>query len=71
LSKREQTGEPTGAPVKFLEQEKRLRAQHSELQQLRAEVLALRAQNESMRSGMRRCISCEYRLEVKERNPQT
>ena len=57
--------------MKFLEQEKRLRAQYSELQQLRAEVLALRAQNESMRSGMRRCISCEYRFEVKERNPQT
>ena len=53
--------------MNFFEREKRLHVQRKELQQLRAEVLALRTQNESMRRGMRRCISCEYRLEVKQR----
>ena len=42
--------------------------------QLRQEVAALRkrnvrleSQNESMRQGMRRCVTCEYRLDVKSR----
>ncbi|MCX2976767.1 hypothetical protein [Candidatus Marimicrobium litorale] len=42
--------------------------------QLRQEVAALRkrnarleSQNESMRQGMRRCLTCEYRLDVKSR----
>ena len=47
---------------------RRLRQQERELKQLRAEVATLRAQNDSMRSGMRRCITCEYRLEAKARN---
>ena len=50
---------------KFLQREKQLRAQAAELRELRKERDTLRAQNESMRAGMRRCISCEYRLEVK------
>ena len=51
--------------MKFLQREKRLREQAAELAVLRAEVEQLRARNESMRQGMRRCISCEYRLQIK------
>ena len=42
--------------------------------QLRQEVATLRKrnarlelQNDSMRQGMRRCVTCEYRLDVKSR----
>lgn len=31
---------------------------------LRAEVERLRAQNDSLKSAMRHCIDCEYRLDV-------
>jgi len=44
--------------------EGRLRAQSRELAALRSEVEALRAQNEKMKAAMRRCITCEFRLEV-------
>jgi hypothetical protein len=53
--------------VKFLEREKKLLLQARELKQLREEVQQLRAQNESMKVGMRRCITCEYRLDAKAR----
>ena len=53
--------------MKFFEREKKLVAQGRELKELRAELVRLRAQNESMRQGMRRCISCDYRLEAKQR----
>jgi uncharacterized protein with PIN domain len=51
--------------MKFLAREKLLREQSRVLKQLREEVEKLRAQNDSMRQGMRRCISCEYRLDAK------
>jgi hypothetical protein len=51
--------------MKLLAREKKLRAQSRELKQLREEVQRLRTQNESMRVGMRRCITCEYRLDAK------
>ena len=38
-----------------------------ELEALRKENLTLRAQNDSMRSGMRRCVTCEYRIDYKQR----
>jgi hypothetical protein len=38
-----------------------------EVKQLRKDNDKLRIQNESMRSGMRRCVSCDYRLDFKER----
>jgi len=38
-----------------------------EVKRLREENAALRAQNESMRSGMRRCVTCTYRLDYKQR----
>jgi cell division protein FtsB len=53
--------------MKIFQREKQLLAQAKELRLLRAEVARLRAQNESMRQGMRRCISCDYRLEAKAR----
>ena len=54
--------------LKFLRREKQLLAQAAELRRLREENAQLRAQNESMRAGMRRCITCEYRLVAKGRD---
>jgi cell division protein FtsB len=47
--------------------QKRLWQQDHELAQLRDEVNKLRAQNDSMRQGMRRCVTCEYRIDFKQR----
>ena len=47
--------------------QRRLRQQQRELDQLQEELTRLRAQNESMREGMRRCVTCEYRIDFKER----
>jgi uncharacterized protein with PIN domain len=41
--------------------------QHHEIGRLRTELEKLRAQNESMRQGMRRCATCDYRLDFKAR----
>jgi len=41
--------------------------QQNEIRQLRREIEKLRAQNESMRAGMRRCTTCDYRIAFKER----
>lgn len=38
-----------------------------EVSALRKENAALKAQNDSMRQGMRRCVTCEYRLDFKAR----
>ena len=43
----------------------RLIAQDREISALKKEVAALKAQNESMRVGMRRCLTCDYRLAVR------
>ena len=51
--------------MKVLDMARRLREQQRELKRLRSEVATLRAQNDSMRQGMRRCITCEYRLDAK------
>ncbi|MEM9254999.1 MAG: hypothetical protein AAGA91_06100 [Pseudomonadota bacterium] len=34
-----------------------------ELARLREENLVLKRQNDSMRTGMRRCLTCDYRLD--------
>jgi cell division protein FtsB len=39
----------------------------NEVEKLRKENTALRAQNDSMRAGMRRCVTCEYRIDYKQR----
>lgn len=46
--------------VELLRQQRRIR-------ELEAELQALRAQNASMREGMRRCVTCEYRIDFKQR----
>lgn len=48
--------------MQWLAREKKLLQQAQELKQLRRQVEQLKQQNESMRTGMRRCISCEYRV---------
>ena len=48
---------------------RRLLAQEREIAALRRELDALRARVENMQSGMRRCISCEYKLAFRN-NPQ-
>ncbi len=40
----------------------RLLAQQRQIRELERRVAELEARNESMREGMRRCLSCEYRL---------
>lgn len=47
--------------------QKRLLQQQREIKKLRAEIATLQSQNASMREGMRRCISCEYRIDFKNR----
>ena len=50
--------------LELLTREKRLFDQQREIRELRGEVDKLRHQNERMRKAMRRCITCDYRLEV-------
>ncbi|ARN75701.1 hypothetical protein [Oceanicoccus sagamiensis] len=50
--------------------QKKLLEQERELNTLRAEVETLRQQNHSMKTGMRRCVSCDYRIDYKERQKQ-
>lgn len=47
--------------------QKRLLDQQRHIEQLNNELAKLRAQNESMREGMRRCVTCEYRIDFKQR----
>lgn len=46
---------------------KRLWQQRQEIDQLRSELANLRSQNDSMREGMRRCVTCDYRIDFKQR----
>jgi hypothetical protein len=47
--------------------QKRLWQQSREIEQLRSELAKLRVQNDSMREGMRRCVTCDYRIDFKQR----
>ena len=47
--------------------QKQLWQQQREIDQLREELSNLRTQNESMREGMRRCVTCDYRIAFRER----
>jgi len=47
--------------------QKRLWQQDREIEQLRSELAKLRVQNDSMRDGMRRCVTCDYRIDFKQR----
>lgn len=46
---------------------KRLWQYRQEIDTLRTELDKLQQQNDSMREGMRRCVTCEYRIDVKQR----
>jgi hypothetical protein len=50
---------------------RRLLQQEQEIRRLKQEVLALQNQNASMRSGMRRCVTCDYRIAYKNRQDQS
>ena len=44
--------------------ERLLAAQRRELAEMREELAKQRDQNERMRAGMRRCLTCDYRREA-------
>ena len=45
----------------------RLLQQQRRIRQLEQELQSLKQQNNSMREGMRRCVTCEYRIDFKQR----
>ncbi len=51
----------------LLKAQKRLLQQQQEIAKLRDELAVLKNQNASMREGMRRCVTCEYRIDFKQR----
>ena len=53
--------------LEILSAQKRLWQQSREIEQLRSELAKLRVQNDSMREGMRRCVTCDYRIDFKQR----
>lgn len=53
--------------LEILSAQKRLWQQRQEIARLHSELDKLRAQNDSMREGMRRCVTCEYRIDFKQR----
>ena len=50
--------------------QQRLLQQQREITQLKRELAELQTQNASMRNGMRRCTTCEYRIDFKNRQGQ-
>ena len=50
--------------------QRRLLQQEREINRLKRELDELRARNASMREGMRRCVTCEYRIDFKNRQGQ-
>lgn len=55
----------------FFSPRARLLVQERRISTLEQEVEKLQAQNDSMRDGMRRCVSCEYRIDYKMRQDQS
>ena len=51
----------------FFSVQKRLIEQQKTINSLSKEIDKLRAQNEGMRAGMRRCTTCDYRIDFKQR----
>ena len=56
--------------LEFFATHKRLLQSQREISCLKQESAQLREQNASMREGMRRCVSCEYRIDFKNRQGQ-
>lgn len=52
---------------RFFADQRELLQLRREVQTLREENADLRARNDSMRQGMRRCVTCDYRLDYKAR----
>ena len=55
----------------LLSAQRALLRQETEIAALRKELSVLRSQNQSMREGMRRCVTCEYRIDFKQRQDET
>jgi len=53
--------------LEMLDQAWRVQQQKREISELRSELEKQRAQNERMRTAMRRCVTCEFRIEVEGR----
>jgi len=53
--------------LEMLDQAWRVRKQKREIRDLHGELDKLRTQNERMRKAMRRCVTCEFRIEVEGR----
>jgi hypothetical protein len=51
----------------MIDQAWRVRKQKREIRDLQGELDKLRTQNERMRKAMRRCVTCEFRIEVEGR----
>ncbi len=51
----------------FLSPRQKLVQQAREIEALKRELAVLQTQNDSMRQGMRRCVTCEYRIDFKNR----
>ncbi|MBT4519943.1 MAG: hypothetical protein HOC23_08040 [Halieaceae bacterium] len=56
--------------LSLFSQQKRLISQQREISDLRKQLATLSQQNESMRQGMRRCVSCDYRVDAKRDSQQ-
>ena len=52
--------------VDFFSRYKQVCRQRQEIKQLKLELEQLQLLNNSMRQGMRRCTSCEYRIDFKQ-----
>ncbi|MFK8020572.1 MAG: hypothetical protein AB8B86_12435 [Pseudomonadales bacterium] len=52
---------------KLIAPQRTLVLQKREIAQLKDELEKLKKQNDSMRDGMRRCTSCDYRIDFKKR----
>ncbi len=50
----------------FFAPQAQLLLQQRRIRELEAQVENLQAQNDSMREGMRRCVTCDYRIHFKQ-----
>lgn len=58
-------------PFSFFGAQKKLWQQQREIERLQKELQTMRSQNDSMRAGMRRCVTCEYRIDFKNRQGES
>ena len=56
---------------RFFSTGKRILQLEGEIKQLQRVNATLEQQNSSMREGMRRCVSCDYRLDAKRQPDQS